>query len=42
MKAATGRKGKALYMPLRMALTGRERGPEMAELLPLMQAVPEV
>ncbi|MCA8881932.1 MAG: glutamate--tRNA ligase [Rhodobacteraceae bacterium] len=40
VKETTGRKGKALYMPLRKALTGRERGPEMAEFLPLMQAKP--
>jgi glutamyl-tRNA synthetase len=29
----TGRKGKALYMPLRFALTGRHDGPELAQLL---------
>ena len=33
LKAATGRKGKALFQPLRLALTGREFGPEMAPLL---------
>lgn len=32
----TGRKGKALFHPLRLALTGREQGPEMAKLLPLI------
>lgn len=31
--AATGAKGKALYQPLRLALTGEEHGPEMAPLL---------
>ena len=36
LKEATGRKGKALFKPLRMALTGQERGPEMAEILPLI------
>lgn len=36
VKAATGAKGKALFMPLRTALTGRERGPELAVLLPLI------
>jgi glutamyl-tRNA synthetase len=36
LKAATGRKGKALYHPLRLALTGEDKGPEMAVLLPLM------
>lgn len=34
--AATGRKGRALYHPLRLALTGEEQGPELRELLPLM------
>ena len=36
LKAATGRKGKGLFMPLRHALTGQPRGPEMAVLLPLI------
>jgi glutamyl-tRNA synthetase len=36
LKAATGRKGKALFMPLRLALTGLEHGPELKGLLPLM------
>jgi glutamyl-tRNA synthetase len=36
LKEATGRKGRALFMPLRMALTGLEHGPEMARLLPLI------
>jgi glutamyl-tRNA synthetase len=34
--AATGRKGKTLFMPLRMALTGRHDGPELRSLLPLL------
>ena len=33
LKASTGRKGKALFLPLRLALTGRESGPEMAGLV---------
>ena len=33
---ATGAKGRALYQPLRLALTGEDHGPEMAALLPLM------
>ena len=33
---STGRKGKALFLPLRQALTGRDHGPEMAALLPLI------
>lgn len=32
----SGRSGKALFMPLRIALTGIEHGPELAELLPLI------
>ncbi len=39
VKEATGRKGKGLFMPLRKALTGRERGPEMATLMPLLQVI---
>ena len=36
VKDATGRKGKALFLPLRLALTGEEHGPEMKVLLPLI------
>lgn len=36
VKAATGRRGKSLFMPLRLALTGRDHGPELSELLPLL------
>ena len=36
VKAATGRKGRALFMPLRIALTGLDHGPELADLLPLI------
>ena len=36
LKAATGRKGKELFLPLRLALTGVAHGPEMAALLPLI------
>jgi glutamyl-tRNA synthetase len=36
VKAATGRSGKGLFRPLRLALTGRDHGPEMKELLPLI------
>jgi glutamyl-tRNA synthetase len=34
--AATGAKGRALYHPLRLALTAEDQGPEMAALLPLI------
>jgi glutamyl-tRNA synthetase len=40
VKEATGRKGRGLFMPLRKAVTGRERGPEMADVMPLMQVKP--
>jgi glutamyl-tRNA synthetase len=40
VKEATGRKGKGLFMPLRKAVTGRARGPEMAEVMPLLQVKP--
>ncbi len=36
VKKATGRKGKTLFMPLRLALTGRAHGPELAHLLVLI------
>ncbi len=36
IKAATGRKGRALFHPLRLVLTGVETGPELAALLPLI------
>jgi glutamyl/glutaminyl-tRNA synthetase len=36
LKERTGRKGPALFMPLRVALTGQTHGPELAQLLKLM------
>ncbi|MDB5679048.1 glutamate--tRNA ligase [Sphingomonas bacterium] len=36
LKDETGRKGKPLFLPLRRALTGRDHGPDMAALLPLI------
>lgn len=33
---ATGKKGKSLFMPLRLALTGKNNGPELKNLLPLI------
>lgn len=36
VKAKTGRKGRALFHPLRLALTGRENGPELKVLLPML------
>lgn len=36
LKTTTGRKGRALFHPLRLALTGRDAGPDMKALLPLI------
>ena len=36
IKNKTGKKGKDLFMPIRFALTGREKGPELKYLLPLL------
>ena len=40
VKEASGRKGKALFFPLRLAITGQARGPEMADVMPLLQKKP--
>jgi glutamyl-tRNA synthetase len=37
LKVATGRKGKNLFMPLRMAVTGVEHGPELVGAIPLLE-----
>lgn len=36
LRAQSGRSGKALFIPLRLALTGREHGPELRDLVALM------
>jgi glutamyl-tRNA synthetase len=36
LKATTARKGRALFHPLRLALTGEEQGPDLGTLLPLI------
>ena len=36
VKERTGAKGKALFMPLRLAVTGLEHGPDLSGLLPLI------
>jgi glutamyl-tRNA synthetase len=38
LKERTGRKGADLFMPLRLALTGRTHGPELAPMLKLMSS----
>ena len=35
----TGRKGKGLFMPLRKAVTGQAHGPDMSDVMPLLQVV---
>ncbi len=42
MKDRSGRKGKALFMPLRKAISGMERGPDMAKFMPLLKRDPMV
>ena len=41
-KDATGRKGKTLFRPLRRAVTGLDAGPEMADVMPLLQKRPQL
>ena len=36
VKEATGAKGKTLFMPLRLILTGQAHGPDMATIIPLI------
>jgi glutamyl-tRNA synthetase len=36
LKESTGRKGKALFLPLRLALTGEDHGPDIGTILPLI------
>jgi len=36
LKAQSGRKGRSLFEPLRLALTGRHDGPDLKSLLPLI------
>ncbi|MBP0484277.1 glutamate--tRNA ligase [Sagittula salina] len=40
VKEKTGRKGKGLFMPLRKAVTGMERGPDMGDVMQLLQKRP--
>ena len=39
IKSETSRSGKALFLPLRKALTGKDKGPDMNKLFPLMQKI---
>ncbi|MGZ8708616.1 MAG: glutamate--tRNA ligase [Thermoanaerobaculia bacterium] len=42
LKSATGLKGKALFMPLRLAVTGLQHGPELVRSIPLLRHASEV
>ena len=42
LKASTGLKGKALFQPLRLMLTGMDHGPELVRAIPLLQHASEV
>lgn len=42
LKVSAGVKGKALFMPLRMALTGAEHGPELVRAIPLLEHASEI
>ena len=39
VKDVSGRKGRGLFMPLRKALTGMDHGPDMGQLMPLLQKI---
>ncbi len=41
LKKSTGRKGKELFMPLRLAITGSDHGPELVKLIPLLRRASE-
>ncbi|HEX3110635.1 MAG TPA: glutamate--tRNA ligase family protein, partial [Thermoanaerobaculia bacterium] len=41
LKTATGLKGKNLFMPLRLAITGSDHGPELVRVIPLLQRASE-
>ena len=42
LKASTGLKGKALFQPLRLILTGMDHGPELVRAIPLLQHASEL
>jgi glutamyl-tRNA synthetase len=42
LKTATGLKGKSLFMPLRLAITGSDHGPELVKTIPLLKHASEV
>ncbi|HEX7420245.1 MAG TPA: glutamate--tRNA ligase [Thermoanaerobaculia bacterium] len=42
LKTATGLKGKTLFMPLRLALTGSDHGPELVRAIPLLERASKI
>jgi nondiscriminating glutamyl-tRNA synthetase len=42
LKHATGLKGKALFQPLRLAITGADHGPELVKAIPLLKHAADV
>ena len=42
LKNATGLKGKSLFMPLRLAITGSDHGPELVRTIPLLERASEI
>jgi hypothetical protein len=42
LKVTTGQKGKNLFMPLRLAITGLDHGPELVRSIPLLRHASEV
>ncbi|MFL6247952.1 MAG: glutamate--tRNA ligase [Thermoanaerobaculia bacterium] len=42
LKVTTGTKGKALFMPLRLAMTGLDHGPELVRAIPLIEHASEI
>ncbi|MGZ4778878.1 MAG: glutamate--tRNA ligase [Thermoanaerobaculia bacterium] len=42
LRTATGLKGKALFMPLRLAITGSDHGPELVKTIPLLKHAAEI
>ena len=42
LKASTGSKGKALFQPLRLMVTGMDHGPELVRAIPLLQHASEI
>lgn len=42
LKMSTGSKGKVLFMPLRLAMTGVDHGPELVRAIPLLQRASEI